>query len=52
MGFLQKLFGIKKAVEREEHAVLVYLDGMGLPDNVYQECDTSDLTPLIAPVLA
>jgi hypothetical protein len=51
MGFLQKLFGIKKAAEREEHAVLVYLDGIGLPDNVYQECDTSTLEDMISPIL-
>lgn len=48
MRFFSRLFGKKDGSEasqprRPEQAVLVYLDGTGLPDSVYQECDTSTL---------
>ncbi len=35
MSILGSLFGKKK----DEQAVLVYLDGTGLPDEVYRDCD-------------
>lgn len=35
----------------EEQAVLVYLDGQNLPDDVYDSCDTLTLEELLQPVL-
>ena len=51
MGFLQKLLGHKKGEVPEQHAVLVYLDGIGLPDNVYEKYDTSTLEDMLTPIL-
>lgn len=34
-----------------EQAVLVYLDGFNLPDEVYESCDTSTIEDLLVPVL-
>lgn len=34
-----------------EQAVLVYLDGVSLPDEIYESCDTSTIEDLLAPVL-
>jgi hypothetical protein len=42
MGLLSKFFGTKDKAKLEE-AVLIYLDGTGLPDQIYQEYDLSTL---------
>lgn len=42
MGLLSKFLG-KKDKPKLEEAVLVYLDGTGLPDQIYQENDLSTL---------
>jgi hypothetical protein len=47
---LIKSFG-KAAKKVAEQAVMVYLDGTGLPVNVYEECDTSTLEDLLINVL-
>lgn len=46
MNFLRRLFGSSSKATHgpaEQHAVLVYLDGTGLPDEVYTECDLATL---------
>lgn len=45
MNIFGRLFGKKDGAppRKVEQAVIVYLDGTGLPDSVYQECDTSTL---------
>ena len=42
MGLLSKFLG-KKDQPKLEEAVLIYLDGTGLPDQIYQEYDLSTL---------
>lgn len=42
MGILDKLFG-KKEQPKSEECVLIHLDGVSLPDEVYAECDLSTL---------
>lgn len=37
---------------KEPQAVLVYLDGQGLPEHVYETCDLATLEELLAPLLA
>ena len=51
MGFLQRLFGTRKDERPAHHAVLVHLDGIGLPDNIYQECDTATLEDKLIAIL-
>lgn len=41
MGIFNSLF--KKQPAANEQAVIVKLDGVGLPDSVYEECDLSTL---------
>jgi hypothetical protein len=43
MALFSKLFGKGKDAPRNEQAVLIYLDGSGLPDDVYASCDLSTL---------
>ncbi|MGA2068876.1 MAG: hypothetical protein ABSG86_28175 [Thermoguttaceae bacterium] len=48
MGIFGDLFGKQpsktgKQERSPQEAVLVYLDGAGLPDHVYEECDTSTI---------
>lgn len=54
MGFFD-FFKRKPAVPKvkggPEQAVLVYLDGINLPDEVYETCDTSTIEELLLPVL-
>lgn len=54
MGILDWLKGTAKktAETKDEQAVLVYLDGAGLPDIVYSSCDLITLEERLAPVLA
>jgi hypothetical protein len=43
MNLLSRLFGKKNPAAKNEQAVLVYLDAMGLPDEIYEEYDLSTL---------
>ena len=43
MGFLSRLFGRPAAQQVQDQAVLIYLDGQGLPDEVYADCDLMTL---------
>ena len=52
MSFLQRLFGRNSAATSSasdkqsggaQQAVLVYLDGTGLPEHVYKECDLATI---------
>ena len=47
MSILGRLFG-KKA---DEQAVLVYLDGVGLPADVYQDCDLMTIEDKLTEVI-
>lgn len=40
MGLIDRIFGRRKRVDQ---AVLVHLDGAGLPDEVYAECDLATI---------
>jgi hypothetical protein len=58
MGFLGRLFGRKASAgdHRDEsgddqQAVLVHLDGTGLPDHVYQECDLETIEERLTEVI-
>ena len=56
MGIFDILRGAKvepvaETSPAEQQAVLVYLDGLGLPDEVYEACDTSTIEDLLIPVL-
>jgi hypothetical protein len=42
MGLFDRLLKKKKQTRLDE-CVLIHLDGVNLPDEVYQECDTSTL---------
>ncbi|HTQ39229.1 MAG TPA: hypothetical protein VMJ32_09375 [Pirellulales bacterium] len=48
MGFFNRIFG-KRSQPRNpssppiEQAVLVYLDGVGLPNHIYQECELATI---------
>ncbi|MBS1805737.1 MAG: hypothetical protein JST28_20540 [Acidobacteria bacterium] len=43
MALFDKMFGKSKSASRNEEAVLIYLDGSSLPDEVYASCDLSTL---------
>jgi hypothetical protein len=47
MGILDKLLK-KKQQPKSDECVLIHLDGAGLPDQVYQECDLSTLEDMLA----
>jgi hypothetical protein len=53
MSITAKLFGKKESElsEREQEAVLVYLDGLNLPDEVYRTCDLSTIEDRLVDVL-
>jgi hypothetical protein len=51
MSIFGKLFGRKPAQSSSGQAVLVYLDGTGLPDHIYQECDTSTIEDRLIEVI-
>jgi hypothetical protein len=51
MGLLDKLFK-KKEQPKSDECVLIHLDGIGLPDQVYQECDTSTLEDQLIDAIA
>jgi hypothetical protein len=56
MGIFRRLFGKNDGGEpapphKSEQAVIIYLDGTGLPDSVYQECDTSTLEDRLVQVV-
>jgi hypothetical protein len=42
MAFLERFLG-KKATPKSQEAVLIYLDGTGLPDEIYAQYDLSTL---------
>ena len=50
MGLFKKVFG-KASAKNEEQAVIIILNGTSLPDEVYQECDTSTLEDRLAEAL-
>ncbi len=55
MGFLKRLFqrtGKPATARGAEQAVLVYLDGSSLPDDVYANCDVATLEDHIRAALA
>jgi hypothetical protein len=57
MSIFGSLFGKRPSHPgKQEHspqqAVLVYLDGTGLPGHVYQECDTSTIEDRLTEVVA
>ncbi len=44
MGIFDQLFGKKaKALLKNEQAVIIHLDGMNLPDEIYATCDLMTL---------
>ena len=52
MGFFNRLFGREPAEEKPpQQAVLVYLDGTGLPDEVYEECDLETIESRLTEVI-
>ncbi|MEY2493789.1 MAG: hypothetical protein QOJ45_281 [Verrucomicrobiota bacterium] len=54
MRFFNDMFGTQppsKAAEQAEEAVFVHLDGVNLPDSVYEECDTSTIEDRLTPIL-
>lgn len=53
MSILSKLFGTKSEpqVSADQQAVLVYLDGQGLPDDVYKKYDLSTLEDQLIEVI-
>ena len=52
MGFFNRLFGREPAKgHRPQQAVLVYLDGTGLPDEVYEECDLATIEDRLTEVI-
>lgn len=56
MSLLSRFFGKSPAQkpapnEPAEHAVLVYLDGTGLPDRVYQEHDLATIETRLGEIL-
>ncbi len=54
MGFLDRLFGRRHGADQRgpDQAVLVYLDGTGLPDEVYERCDVATIEDMLAEALA
>jgi hypothetical protein len=50
VGILGKLFGSGR--QPQQQAVLVHLDGVGLPDKVYEECDLATLEDRLIEALA
>ena len=46
MALFGKLFGKEKAPD-EDQAVIIILNGTSLPDEVYENCDTSTLEDLL-----
>jgi hypothetical protein len=50
MGFFKWLRG--ERAKAPEHAVLVHLDGVGLPDQVYEECDLATLEDRLCEALS
>ena len=52
MSIFERLLGKQPdPVPTAQQAVLVYLDGTGLPDQVYEECDTSTIEDQLIEVL-
>ncbi len=51
MGILSKLFKKKVEAPHNDQAVLVYLDGQGLSEEVYSEYDTSTLEDQLMEVI-
>lgn len=51
MGIFGKLFGKQPAQPLTQQAVLVHLDGIGLPDHIYQECDASTIEDRLIEVI-
>jgi hypothetical protein len=51
MAILDKLFGKKKSEPRHEEDVLVHLDGVNLPDEVYASYDLSTLEDQLIEVI-
>ncbi len=43
MNFLSRIFGRPAAQPVQDQAVLIYLDGQGLPEEVYADCDLMTL---------
>src|SRR5690242_11061604 len=52
MGLLGNLFKKKPAVKAMEQAVIIHLDGISLPDEVYAECDLATLEDQLEKCLA
>ena len=61
MSFFERLFGKKPTSGRppdvnpsggQQEAVLVHLDGRGLPDHVYEECDLATIEDRLAEAMA
>ena len=51
MGWLDKILG-KTSAKSEDQAVVITLDGTSLPDEVYEQCDTSTLEDQLTDALA
>jgi hypothetical protein len=51
MSILSKLFGGKAQPPSNDQAVLVHLDGQGLPSSVYEECDLSTIEDQLIEVI-
>jgi hypothetical protein len=51
MSLFSKFFTRKEPPRPTEQAVLVYLNGTDLPDNVYAECDTATLEDRLIEVI-
>jgi len=54
MDFFKNLFGKKQSPQNSkpsEQAVLVYLDGSGLPDEVYEKCDLATIEDRLIEVI-
>jgi hypothetical protein len=49
--FKHKKPSLPEVTGSTEQAVLVFLDGVSLPDEVYESCDTSTIEDLLLPVL-
>ena len=59
MSILKRLFGKRSSAEKSvvqpeepQQAVLVHLDGTGLPDHIYQECDLATIEDQLIEVIA
>ena len=51
MGILDALFRKRPAPEPPQQAVLVYLDGTGLPEHVYEECGLATIEDMLIEVI-